>query len=129
MLAIHVVVHGDGFTARGVDSALDLCETALATSFDLKLRGRLGEGPDDIKEIRVLNRILRVVPEGLRSEADPLHCELLVRSMGMQDYKFISTPSTRWDHDLENGPVENEHVDEPDDAHSPEDPVPMINEH
>ena len=41
---ISVVVHGDDFTALGTDADLDFYETRLAEHFELKIRGRIGEG-------------------------------------------------------------------------------------
>ena len=35
-------------------------------------------------EVRVLNRVVRVVPNGVRYEADPRHHELLSRSLGVE---------------------------------------------
>ena len=49
---VSVVVHGDDFTALGTPSKLDLYEKALLSAFDVKLRGRLGEGDADLREIR-----------------------------------------------------------------------------
>ena len=48
------------------------------------MRGRVGEGPNDYKEIRVLNIILRITPKWLRYEADPRHAEMLVQASGLQ---------------------------------------------
>ena len=62
---IRVVVHGDDLTALGTPSMLDLYEAALQKSFEVKIRGRLGEHESDMKEIRVLNRILRITEGGL----------------------------------------------------------------
>ena len=42
---------------------------------ECKLKGRLGHDDEDLKEMRVLNRIVRVVESGLRYEADPRHAE------------------------------------------------------
>lgn len=41
---ISVVVHGDDFTAMGLDQDLGWYEQSLAANFELKIRGRLGEG-------------------------------------------------------------------------------------
>ena len=41
---ISVVVHGDDFTALGVDASLDKYEAGLKKSFECKMRGRLGDG-------------------------------------------------------------------------------------
>ena len=41
---ICVVVHGDVFTALGTDADLDFYVAELAAYFELKIRGRIGEG-------------------------------------------------------------------------------------
>ena len=57
---VAVVVHGDDFTALGTDDALDRYKAGLKKTFECKIRGRLGLDKDDLREIRVLNRIIRV---------------------------------------------------------------------
>ena len=52
-----------------------------------------------MKEMKILNRIVRIDHEGLAYEADPRHVELLVKSLGLEDCKFSSTPGTT-EHDL-----------------------------
>ena len=78
---VSIVVHGDDFTALGCKEELDKYEAEWAKSFELKIRGRLGEGPEDDKEIRILNRIVRVLPTGVSYEADPRHAEMLIKSI------------------------------------------------
>ena len=92
---ISVVVHGDDFSALGTDEMLDKYEAGLRKSFECKMRGRLGSEPDDLKEIRMLNRIIRIVPTGLLYEADPRHAELLAKSMGLDDCKKVATPGVK----------------------------------
>ena len=41
---ISVMVHGDDFTALGKDVDFYFYETKLAENFELKIRGRVGEG-------------------------------------------------------------------------------------
>ena len=121
---LHVVVHGDDFTALGTSQPLDLYEQALSKRFDLKLRGRLGEAPEPPKEIRVLDRILRVTPKGLRWEADPRHSELLMRSLALtaENTRFTGVPGIRLAEDLDDGPAVNEPEDliNPDNLFDPE---------
>ena len=38
-----------------------------------------GGDPEDLKEVKVLNRILRWTPEGITYEADPRHVEMLIK--------------------------------------------------
>ena len=75
------VVHGDDFTLLGTKEQLDWCEAEMAKAFELKLRGRMGERPGCVKEIRILNRVLRLCADGLRYEPDPRHVELLVKKL------------------------------------------------
>ena len=84
---VSVVVHGDDFTALGTDEGLDHYEKGMQAAFEVKPKGRLGRGPNDPKEMRILNRYVRITERGLSYEADPRHVELLARSLGLEDYK------------------------------------------
>ena len=53
------------FTALGTDKSLDKYEAGLKAAFECKFRGRLGLDDSDAKEIRVLNRIVRITKDGL----------------------------------------------------------------
>jgi hypothetical protein len=52
-------VHGDDFTSSGPSDALDWLEAALAEQYELTIAPRMGPGPNDAKEGRVLNRVIR----------------------------------------------------------------------
>ena len=78
-----LVVHGDDFTCLGTDHHLDLYEKAIQESFEVELRGRMGNDEGDAQEMKILNRIVRITPQGISYEADPRHAELLVQSMGL----------------------------------------------
>ena len=49
--------------------------------FETKVRGHLGEGPGCIKEMKILNRVVRLTASGLLYEADPRHAEMLMRAV------------------------------------------------
>eukprot|EP00969_Alexandrium_andersonii_P215834 9533279-Alexandrium_andersonii.AAC.1 len=53
----------------------------MTEAFLCKVEGRLGGDSGDLKEVRLLNRISRWAPSGLRYEADPRHAEQLVRDL------------------------------------------------
>ena len=91
---LHCVVHGDDFTCMGLDEDIDYYEAELAKRFELKIRGRLGEGCD-LKEIKILNRILRICPDGVEYEADPRHVELLTSSLGLSSANSVKTPGIK----------------------------------
>ena len=90
-----MVVHGDDFSALGVDEALNWYETELAKHFELKLRGRLGHDKGDVQEMRILNRIVRLDKGGIRYEADPRHAEILIKSLGLEGCKSVISPGVK----------------------------------
>ena len=75
---LRCVVHGDDFVFSGTDDALDWVTECMHKSFLIKVVGRLGGDAGDLKEIRVLNRVLRWLPGGVSYEADPRHVEMLI---------------------------------------------------
>ena len=68
---ISVVIHGDDFTALGAANDLDWYEKQLSAVFELKVKGRLGERQGSDKEVRVLNRVIRLDKGGLRMKQLP----------------------------------------------------------
>eukprot|EP00969_Alexandrium_andersonii_P343268 15172788-Alexandrium_andersonii.AAC.1 len=46
-----------------------------------KIEGRLGGGPADLQEVKLLSRIIRWAPGGLLYEADPWRAEQLLRDL------------------------------------------------
>ena len=55
---IQVVVHGDDFTATGSDIMLKEFASQLEKKYIVKVRGVLGPGKNDMKEITLLNRVI-----------------------------------------------------------------------
>jgi hypothetical protein len=51
--------------------------------YELKVKAVLGSGPEDAKEVEVLNRILRCTAEGYELEADPKHREKILEALGL----------------------------------------------
>ena len=92
---VSVVVHGDDFTALGTPGSLSKFEAGMEKSFECKLKGRLGFGKDDLKEMRVLNRILRVTDTAILYEADLRHAEMMIKSFGLEDSKSVVTPGVK----------------------------------
>lgn len=93
-MGISLVVHGNEFTALGIDAALDLYQSAMLENVDVEPRGRLGEEPRDHREIKVLNRIARISAHGLAYEAGPRHAELLGKALGLEQCKCYGTPGS-----------------------------------
>ena len=96
---IALVVHGDDFTALGTDSALNAYERGMVKAFDVELRGRLGVEKHDLKQMKLLNRTLRITERGLTYEADVRHVGLLAKALGLENCKFTPTPGNKNDAD------------------------------
>ena len=92
---ISIVVHGDDITSLGLSADLDWLQEGLAKSFELKLRGRIGEGLEGDNDMRILNRVAQIVPEGLIYEADPRHTEMLSNSLGLTAANSCVTPGVK----------------------------------
>ena len=92
-----VVVHGDDFTCLGPKRSIIHYEDQLASRFEIKRRGHIGESDGCIREIRILNRILRLTADGLRYEADPRHAEMLVKALGLDNTSAVLTPGIKED--------------------------------
>lgn len=82
-LGLRLVVHGDDFTCTGPKDALDYYEKQLQNYFDLKIRGRMAQDHNCDKEMKILNRIVRLDARGIKYEADPRHSEILVKSLDL----------------------------------------------
>eukprot|EP00969_Alexandrium_andersonii_P238400 10522772-Alexandrium_andersonii.AAC.1 len=70
----------------------------MEENFLCEVEGRLGYGPQDLREVKLLNRIVRWTPTGLRYEADPRRAEQLLRdllSAEVSGVKPISFPGYR----------------------------------
>jgi len=89
-----VMVHGDDFVAVGEEEHLKATKKALEDKYKIKAE-TLGSDKGDAKEIRVLNKVIRLTEQGLELEADPRHAELVVRALGLETAKPSPTPGTK----------------------------------
>jgi hypothetical protein len=65
----------------------------MHTRFLLKELGRLGGDDGDLRELRILNRVIRWTASGLKYEADPRHAEIVVRGVAGAE-RVLSAPGT-----------------------------------
>ena len=90
---IRLVVHGDDFTALGWEHQLDWYRGQVTSKFESKVKGRIGPAKDDLKSMRVLNRLVQWTSEGIEYEADQRHAELIIQELGLQEgSKSVNTP-------------------------------------
>ncbi len=86
-------MHGDDFVLSGRAAALDEVKAGMHGRFLLKELGRLGGGQGELREFRVLNRVIRWTPAGFKYEADPRHVQILVRGVAGAE-RALSAPGT-----------------------------------
>ena len=51
----------------------------------------IGKGEDEVREARVLNRVIRVDEKGWEYEPDQRHAEMIVRDMNLNEAKGVKT--------------------------------------
>ena len=68
---LSLVVHGDDMTCLGPIPALRWYEKQPAEAFEIKLKGILSEAPGCVREMRVLNRIVKLTSEGSHTRPTP----------------------------------------------------------
>ena len=88
-----MVVWGDDFTFLGRSEGIKEVVSKIREWYEIKLRAVLGPEPGDNKKVRILNRILRWVADGLTYEGDDKHARTVIRGMNLQlDSKGLETP-------------------------------------
>ena len=87
------VVHGDDFVFVGIDPELDFVLGVLEREYELKNRGRLGSGPNDMRSIGVLGRQIRWHDWGITWEGDGPHLGMILE--GLEDGKSKSLGQER----------------------------------
>ena len=83
---VTIMVHGDDFVAVGDGDSLKEVETTLHNKYRIKVNV-VGNDVEDLNELRILNKIVRVTTEGYEIEAGPRHAELVIRELGLDDEK------------------------------------------
>ena len=90
-------VHGDDFTIAGPKRQIDWLKAQMESRYELKELARLGPGPNDDKEVKILNRIVRWTASGVEYEADPRQIERVVADLGLEGAKVIGTAGVKTD--------------------------------
>ena len=93
---ISCVVHGDDVAVIGRNKHFDWFWIQISNKLQSKHRGRIGPEESDLKEIRILNRIVTWTDRGITYEADQRHVEICLQEVGLEAHsKTISTPTDR----------------------------------
>ena len=88
------LMHGDDFLLAGRTKDLEWTRDQLSRDILLSDKGRLGNGHDEVRELKCLNRILRWTPTGYEVEADPRHAEILIAALG-DKVRTVVTPGVK----------------------------------
>ena len=88
-------VHGDDFTSSGPANALDWLEKSIGEEYEITIQPRIGPGPQDAKEGRALNRVIRWCDGHIEYEADPRQVERLAAECGPEGSKAVATPGVK----------------------------------
>ena len=86
-------MHGDDFVCVGKPDDLKWLKAKLSLRFEIKT-SMVGMNAQDgeIREARILNRIIRVTPQGWECEADQRHADLIIQETGAADKSTLSHP-------------------------------------
>ena len=98
---LRVLVHGDDYLSSGYAEDLNLLKDCLEKQYELQSQ-RVGVGDGRTIEGKILNRIVRWTANGYEMEADPRHCELVLRQLEVDGLKSLSSPGVEG-HDEEDG--------------------------
>ena len=72
------LVHGDDFVCVGGSANLAWLKSQLGERFEIKTK-LMGLKAGESREERILNRVIRVTPEGWEYEADQRHADLIIQ--------------------------------------------------
>ena len=94
---------GDDFVIAAPRKQGEWVEQVLSGVFIVRCSGILGPGPQDDREVRILNRLMRwytpydAGSERIEFEADPRHMEILCAQVGLQPgkSKAVATPGVK----------------------------------
>ena len=88
---VRVLVHGDDYLSSGYAKDLDWLKECLEKEYELQTQ-RIGVGAGRSVEGKILNRIVRWTSKGYEMEADPRHCELVLKQLNIEGQKSLSSP-------------------------------------
>ena len=99
---LRAYVHGDDFVIVGQPAALQWMRESMEKKYELTVE-TLGPDEGQVKEVRVLNRVLRWTDKGIEYEADPRHVEIILKQLNIDQCKLATTPGTKEEGLLKSG--------------------------
>ena len=95
---LKLTVHGDDFLIAGSREDCLWLRKSMEQKYELNF-DMLGWESDCKKEIRILNRVIRWTSDGIEYESDQRHADTIVKELGLDNCKTVSTPGT---HEVKN---------------------------
>ena len=98
---LKTLVHGDDFATSGSRENCMWMRQQLERRFEIKTKV-IGLGDEEVREERILNRIIRVTHEGWEMEADQRHADIIIERLNLKEAKGVSSPceeEKRWEDD------------------------------
>ena len=94
---IRLLVHGDDFFVLADEEGQQYLEKLLSSRYDYRCEGAVGPEDGDGTELCMLNRTIWYDKETgvLEYEADQRHAELIIRTLGLENAKPVSTPGEK----------------------------------
>ena len=90
--SIRLLVHGDDFLVLADEEGHAIADRVLRERYEFKCGGHIGPGQTK-QSMSVLNRMVTYHPDSglVAYEADPRHCEAIVRELGLEKAKPAKT--------------------------------------
>ena len=104
---VSLMVHGDDFVGVGSAAGVQKLNDILKKAYKVKTQ-IMGMADGEDKELRVLNRIIRLDSNGYKLEADPRHSEHVIRDLGLEGAKGSRLPGSKDDRGKVGGGVEEQ---------------------
>ena len=73
-------MHGDDFVAVGKEEDISDARKSLEDKYKLKVQN-LGDGKNCVDDVRILNKIIRYIEDGIELEGDPRRAEFVVKEL------------------------------------------------
>ena len=89
-----IMVHGSCFVATGHDTNLKGARSTLEDKYRVTV-GMFGKGDGCQSKAKIRNPIARYGEEGIETEADPRHAQIVVKEFGLTDAKASRAPGTK----------------------------------
>ena len=94
---VSTTVHGDDFTSTGTEVNLKWLQAGLESAFEITTEFLGPSRARHMQEVRILNRVISWNEECLSYEADQRHAEIMIRELGLEGAKAVTTPGSRDD--------------------------------